>query len=195
MAQGGGFASSALADLGGRMAAALQAEPKTSRAEFYQGLAPKAKTALVVVLHSRGFPSEVIASDLGLNVHDVLKTTSAYADELGAQVVGMRLNTIAGNLLLAKDRAQAAELAAGNGKAAFSIEKDFVKLLQDLGVVDRAAHKFEHEHTVNYDDEKAREIDAMLELERKKEAAHADVKVIEANVVDEIPPDTILENL
>lgn len=176
-----------LEDLGGAMAAVLHNQPGSRRAEFYEGLSPTAQKALVTVLASRGYGIETIALDLQLEVGAVMRTVNEHADALGSQVVGLRMNTIAGHLQLAKDRAQAIEQTKGNGRALWAIEKEFLQSLQSLGVVDRAAHKFDHEHTVTFGAQKKAEIDAMVAMQLKMVQAQEEMKMIDAEITDAVP--------
>jgi hypothetical protein len=181
-----------LSDLGLRLWTEASSRPRSARAEWYAGLAEVQQKAVVVVLRDRGYSTEVIAREFDIDPFDINRVWAAYADKLGEQVVGLRLNTIAGQLQLAKERAQSEAMKRGDHNAYWRIEKEFTKQLQELGIVDRAIHRVEHTH--RFDDQARAEIDAMLDLERKKLAHQEDLKAIEAEVFDEDPlPDSSLE--
>lgn len=174
-----------LKDLGVRLWGDVQAVPQSERARWFEGLLPTQKTAVVVTLREQGYSSQAIAGDFGLDPMDVMRTWNLHSGKLGAQVVGIRLNTIAGNLQLVAERAQQGCMQKGDFSALWRIQKELTQQLQSIGIVDRAIHRVEVTHNVK--SETASEIDKLLELERKQRQRREDVKQIEATVLDEIP--------
>lgn len=175
-----------LQDLGLGLWTDLQAVPKTLRAKWYAGLADVQKSAVVVVLKERGYSTMTICQELGVKQYKVTEIYNRYVDELGAQVVGLRLHTIAGNLQLMAERAQQMAMQNGDASTFWRVAKDMVKELQSLGIVDRAIHKVEVTH--KFDEQKQQEIGKMLEIERKKQARDEELKRVEVEVFDEAPP-------
>jgi len=91
-----------LEDLGVQMHTQM---PPTDRPEWFSNLVETQQIALVVMLRSRGYASQVIGRDFGISELEVGKLYTRYADDLGAQVINVRLNTLVGNLQLASERA------------------------------------------------------------------------------------------
>jgi hypothetical protein len=175
-----------LKDLGLALWTDLQKVPKTVRCEWYKKLTPVQQKAVIVTLKDRGYASWTISTDLGISQDEVMRTWSKHADELGAQVVGMRLTTIAGQLHLAAERAQNGAAEQGDNRLLWQIAKDLVKAYADLGIVDRAVHKVEVTH--KFDEQKQAEIDAMLELQDMERKRDEELKKIEVGSYDEAPP-------
>jgi hypothetical protein len=155
-----------LLDLGQRLWAEMQMVDKQHRPSWFEPLLDVQKGALIVALRDHGFRSEVIARDLQLSPEDVLRTWNTYCGRIGAQVVSIRLDTIAGQLQLAAERAQQMAIEAGDHRTYWSVSKDYVAILQSIGVVDRAIHRVEVSHTL--DDRTRGEIDKLVELEHKR---------------------------
>lgn len=174
-----------LEDLGKRLWGELQQQPRTERGKWFRARTEPQRVAVIVVLRDRGYASTVIAKELELQPMEVVRVWNKHAADLGAQVVGLRLDTIAGQLQAVKERAQQVAMEKGDAATMWRVEKDYLAALQSLGVVDRAIHKVEH--TVKFDDQQRAEIEAMLELERKKEQRGEEIKQIEASVIDPVP--------
>lgn len=163
---GGMTAKYTLEDLGSRLWATLQGHPRSKRAEWFATLTDPQRGALIVKLRNTGFASSVIANDLGVAESTVIRTYQAYASEVGAQIVGIRLDTIAGQLHAAAERAQHMAIQAGDHKAFWNVHRDYLKALQSIGIVDSAIHRVEVTHKM--DDTTKQEIDALVKLEAKK---------------------------
>lgn len=172
-------------DLGKALWAHLQETPKTKRQEWFASLTPVQQKSLIVVLRDQGFHFEVIAVDLGISIQKVIETWNHHCDQLGAQVVGVRLETIAGQLQVHASRAQHMAVQAHDHNGFWRISKDYVELLQSLGIVDRAIHRVEHTHSMQ-DDHKA-EIEALVTLEEKKRRRLLELKEVDATVVASEP--------
>lgn len=170
-----------LEDMGKRLHMQLAQQPKWRRAEWYAGLAEPQKVAVICHLRNQLYSSEAIAHDFGISVHHVTRTWNEHAADLGVQVVGLRLDTIAGQLMLVSERAQQMAAEAGDHKSVWQIQKDLVRSLQSIGIVDRAIHRVEVTHKMTED--KQSEIDLLLALERKKLRRLEEVKQIECTVV------------
>lgn len=172
-------------DLGKRLWASMQTMDRPARAEWFAKLTKPQQASIIVVLRSRGYRSEIIAHEFGIPVRRVVIAYNRYADKIGGQVVGLRLNTIAGTMQLVSERAQQMAMEADDYKSYWSIERDKVKQLQSLGIVDQAASRIEHTH--RFDDRQKAEIEAMLDLERKKKTRGEELKQVEATVLDAVP--------
>lgn len=177
-----------LEDLGAKLWTAMGEKPPSRRREWYHSLAPAHQKAIQVTLHARGFATLTIAEQFGVSHADVKRTCNEYADQLGAQVVGIRLDTIAGQMQIVAEKAMELEFEKGNGRAAFAIEKDKIAILQSLGIVDQAVHKSEVTHKI--DEVSVREIQALVDLEEKKRRSSEEIKTISAEVFDN-PPEEI----
>lgn len=176
-----------LADLGYKLWNEMQSMLTTERAAFYKKLVPKQQVALVVTLRDRGFAPQTLAETFGIPPTDVNRMWNEYADELGTQVVGVRLSTIVGNLQLVAAKAQEGAFQNEDWNLLWKIQKELTQQLQSVGIVDRAIHRVEHEHTHKMDEDQRREIQAMVDLELKRRATQEDLKQIDALVMDEVP--------
>lgn len=163
-----------LEDLGTRLWGTMQGVPRSDRAAWFAALVPAQKASMIVVLRDHGFRTETIARDLGISTEDVLRTWNAYAGQLGAQVVGIRLDTIAGQLQLASEHAQQLAIANGDAGTYWKIEKEKIELLQGLGIVDKAIQKVEHTHKI--DDQQKAEIEELFKLRQKQQKARIQVE-------------------
>ena len=177
-------------DAGLRLWSEMQGVRPSRRAEWFASLTPVGQTAVIVTLRDRGFSTHAIACDFKLDPMQVNRTFNKHADDLGAQVVGLRLSTIAGQMQLVAEKAIEMESEKGNGRAMWSIEKDRVAVLQSLGIVDTAVHRSEVTHKL--DDAQKAEIQSLVELEQKKLTRREEIKQIEAEVFD-APPEELDE--
>jgi len=174
-----------LKDLGTRLWGTMQEQPRPARAQWFAGLMDTQKIAVVVTLRGKGFATQVISQEFNIPMMDVLRIWNEHADNLGAQVVGIRLNTIAGNLQVVAERAQQGAMQKNDWSAMWRIQKELTAVLQSIGIVDRAIHKVQVTH--KFDEQKQTELEKLLELERKKLSRAEEVKLIEAEVIDEVP--------
>lgn len=178
-----------LEDLGTRLWGTMQGVPRSERAAWFAALVPAQKASMIVVLRDHGFRTEAIARDLGISTEDVLRTWNAYSGQLGSQIVGIRLDTIAGQLQLASEHAQQIALNNGDAGVYWKIEKEKIELLQSLGIVDKAIQKVEHTHKI--DDQQKHEIEELFKLRQKQQTRRIEieeVKKVEAKG-DDIPAD------
>lgn len=155
------------------------------RPAWFRSLVDTQQVSLVSLLRQRGYSSGVIAEDFGIDPIQVNKIYSKYADDLGAQVVNVRLNTLVGSLQLAGERASEGAMHKEDWSTYWRIQKEMIALLQSLGIVKSAIRKVEVAHT--FDDQKSSELDALLDLERKQQARREELKRIEVTVVDPVP--------
>ncbi len=151
------------------------------------------KATLILHLLCNGHAAVTIANKLGLMPNFVKDLWRDYTSRVGDDVMGITLPSLVGRI---DARAEAlVEMAALDGRPdrAWKIEKERVELLQDLGVVERAAKRYEvaHQHTLKADDsanaETKAEVDRILELERKQRESAERVKRINARVMDSVP--------
>lgn len=174
--------SYSLEDLGEQMHAQM---PATDRQEWFADLVDNQRIALVTMLRSRGYSTVVVARDFGIGELEVNRIFSKYADDLGAQVINVRLNTLVGNLQLAAERAGEGSMAKKDWGTYWRIQKEMIALLQSLGIVKQAIRKVEIAH--KFDDQKQAELDAMLDLERKQKARQEEMKLADFEVHDVVP--------
>ena len=171
-----------LEDLGLRLWGEMQRRSPSRRAEWFHGLAPTQRTAIVVVLRDRGFASSTVAREFSIPEQEVVRAYNAHADDLGAQVVGLRLNTIAGQMTAVYERAMEIEAMKDNGRAMWAIEKERIGVLQSLGIVEQAVHRSEITH--KFDDVAKAEIEALAALRNKQRIRAEEIKQIEDEVVE-----------
>jgi hypothetical protein len=172
-----------LEDLGAQMHAQM---PPTHRDSWFaHELVETQQVALVSLLRARGYSSVVIARDFGMTELVVNKIYARYADDLGAQVINVRLNTLVGNLQLAAERAGEGAMEKQDWGTYWRIQKEMIALLQSLGIVKQAIRKVEVAH--HFDDQKQAELDDMLDLERMKAKRLEEIKTADFQVTDEVP--------
>lgn len=181
-----------LEDLGTRLWGTMQTVPRAARGTWFSALVPAQKAAMIVVMRDNGFRTEVIAREFGITTEDVLRTWNAYAGQLGAQVVGIRLDTIAGQLQLASEHAQQIAIKDGDASTFWRIEKEKIELLQSLGIVDKAIQKVEHTHKI--DDQQKAEIEELFKLRQKQQVRKIEIsKAAEiSEKPDDLPPEVDL---
>lgn len=176
-----------LEDLGKRLWGTMQGIPRSDRGVWFDSLVPAQKASVIVVLRDRGFRTEVIAKELCITTDDVMRTWNAYAGQLGSQVVGIRLDTIAGQLQLASEHAQQIAIEADDAATFWRIEKEKIELLQSLGIVDKAIQKVEHTHKI--DDQQKAELEEFAKFRNKQHQRKLEIqelKAVEA-VTDSLP--------
>ena len=78
-------------------------------------------------------------------------------------------------------------MEADDWKGYWNVAKDMIRILQSLGVVDRAIHKVEVTH--KFDEQKKTELNGILDLERKKEKRMLELKDADFTVTDPLPSD------
>ena len=127
----------------------------------------------------------MVAREFGIPELHVNKVYAKYADDLGGQVINVRLNTLVGNLQLAAERAQEGAMAKEDWGTFWRISKEMISLLQSLGIVKQAIRKVEVAH--KFEDQKKAEVDAMLDLERKMTKRQEELKRVEVEVHDPVP--------
>lgn len=174
-----------LQDLGKRMWADLAAQPRDERAEWFSKLVPAQKAAIIVVLRDEGFRTEVIANDFGISAKDVMRTWNTYASEMGSQVVGIRLDTIVGQLQMGAEKAIEMATLKGDHAALWRINKELVSTLQSVGIVDKAIHRVEVSHKL--DDQQKEELEALASLRNKQHKRLLEVEEIKEAETEEIP--------
>jgi hypothetical protein len=165
----------------------LQAIDKANRGDWYQKLADEQQVSLIVALRHEGYRSDVIARDLKISQYTVTELYNRYADTVGAQVSFIRINTILGIMTSDLELAQEGLRKDGDWGAFWRARKEYIKLLQDLGIVERAVQRIEVTH--NFEQAKQAEIDSILELERKKKVRLEEIKRAEFTVTsdDRVP--------
>lgn len=176
-----------LEELGKRMLGEMQLAE--SKPNWFASLVPTQQRALICVLRSKGFTTETIARDLDVNPREVLRTWNAYHDELGAQVVGVRLETIAGQLQYAAEKATEMAMAKNDPRTVWAVAKELTGVLQDIGIVDRAIKRVEVTHKM--DDEQKAELERLAELRNKQKVRLEEIKSIESATeqTDPLPPE------
>lgn len=174
-----------LGELGKRMWAELQQVLLPERAEWFTQLLEPQQIAMIVTLCDEGFRPEIISRELGISSVRVREVRDQYADRIGAQVTQIRLSTIAGHVQIAAERAMEGLKAAGDWKGYFAVQRDVVKVLQSLGIVDQAIHRVEVTHKI--EDNRQAEIDAILEIERKKQRRRIEIETASGATLDAVP--------
>ncbi len=174
-----------LKDLGNKLWGEMQKMHKSRRAEWFGNLSEPQQIAVIVTLRHRGFAPLAIASDFNIGETRVRRIHSEYATELGAQVIQIRLDTIAGQMQMVTEQAQHMAVEKGDHNALWRIEKEKIATLQSLGITAQAAQKIEVSHKV--DDQTKEQIEKLADLRMKQRIRAEELKQIEAEVVDAPP--------
>lgn len=167
----------------------LAFEPPDKWPSFVSRLDPPQIDSLIVHLVAKGHPQTTIADKLGLALSRVREVWRNSAEDLGSSVLGFSLPLIVGRLEARADELIHLAVEDDKPNLAWTIEKQRVQLLQDLGVVERAAkrHEVQVVHSIdNSTDEVRREMQMMLELEKKRLVSVERTKRIEAKVLDSV---------
>lgn len=174
-------------DLGKALWRELQAVAKENRSKWYNKLATEQQISLIVALRHEGYRPDIIARDLGITAFLVNDLYHRYAATIGSQISVIRTDTILGMMTIDLELAQEGLRANGDWNGFWRVRKDYIKLMQDLGIVERAAQRIEVTH--NFEQAKQVEIDKMLELERKKAARLEEIKRadFEVRASDSVP--------
>jgi len=178
-----------LQDLGLRLWGTMQEVARSDRGKWFNSLVPAQQTAMIVVLRDQGFRTEVIARDFEIEPAMVMRTWNTYASQLGSQVIGIRLDTIAGQLQMAAERSQQMAVHKDDHAAYWRIEKEKVAVLQSLGVVDQAIRRVEVSHKLT--DQTRDELDRLVQLEAKKNTRRLEIEELQVTAEggDELPDD------
>ncbi len=183
-----GFTSTiSMRDLGARMWQTLQVTSRPERSAWFTTLLRPQQVALIVTLREQGYRSEVVAQELGLEPLEVARIFNEHADSIGAMVSQIRLNTLAGHIQLAYERAQQGLVEQEEWAAYFRVTKEMVGLLQSLGIVDSAVRRVEVTHNVNFGEQQKAEVDAMVQLELKRAKRQEEIKAADFVMVDTVP--------
>lgn len=174
-----------LQDLGERLWVVATATQRDARREWFERLAPVQQTAIVTVLRTRGYSAIAISNDFGIEQLEVERIYAEHTTKLGAQVLGVRLDTLAGQISEAKQRAQQIAAEKGDGAALWRIEKEFVGVMQDLGVLERAAHKVEVVGRAS--EAKAAALQQITELAEKRARRRIEIQKVDKEVIDAAP--------
>lgn len=174
-----------LEDLGERLHTVAATTDRSLRKQWFADLAPAQKIAVITVLRHKQYTALTISNDLGVPEMEVEETYAKYVTKLGSQALGVRLDTLVGRLVAAKDRAQEMAAEKGDAKAIWTIEKDFVAMMQSLGVVKRAAHRVE---MVNKAEEtKAAALERLVKLAEQRATRNGELRQLEAEEFDVLP--------
>lgn len=173
-------------DLGVQMRSRLSSVLPADRPGWFAKLVEVQQVALVSLLRARGYSSTVVARDFGITEIKVNKHFAKHADELGAQVVNIRLNTLVGHMQLVSERASEGAMEKKDWGTYWRIQKEVIAVLQSLGIVKKAIQKVEVAHT--FDDQKSAELAAILDIERKQHARREELKQADFEVLDPVPP-------
>jgi len=178
-----------LEDLGKRLWVQFSGQPRSKRAGWFDGLSDPQKTAVIVVLRDRGYSSIAIANDLQVSQDSIQRTWNAYASQMGSQVVGVRLDTIAGQLQAVYERASHMAADADDHNALWKIHREYLAALQSIGIVDSAIHRTEVTHKL--DAGQMAELEKLASLRNKQGIRQAEIKLVESEDVktDTIPSD------
>lgn len=171
-----------LEDLGTRLWGTLQEQPRSKRAEWFAGLSDPQKAAIIVKLRATGFSTLAISNDFEIGERKVRETYNAYSDQLGAQVSGIRLDTLVGQMQTVYERVTELAAEQGNYSAMWKFQKELVGVLQSVGVVERAIHRVEVTHGLT--DEAKQEIDLLADLVNKKRLRVEAVAAHEQSLAD-----------
>ena len=166
---------------------------QSDKAKFFKKLMDDQKGMLIVYLTHVGFSPPAIAANLDVSEAYVHQCWSLYADKLGQQVMGIRLQTLVGDLKAKADQLYEVAMRDGKTQLAWKITTDFVGQLQELNIVERAVHRQEVTHKVELDEADLLELDELMSLRRKKQEAEHRLQVTvaaatEADAYPEVMP-------
>lgn len=181
--------SMTVGDVGQALHLKMDRTPDSERAEFFRGLTHGQKGALVTHLTHVGFAPTSIALGFGIPEVEVRRYWEEYSDKLGQKTTGIRIQTLVGQLQAKAETLSEMALRDKDSRLAWQIQKDMVKLLQDLDVVNRAVHRTEITHRMELSEADAQELDMMISLRKKKQVAEEKLKEIEATVIEEDIPE------
>lgn len=174
-----------LEDLGLRLWTVASTETRDNRGVWFQKLTPVQQVAVVTVLRARGYSALAISNDFKISEVEVEKIYAQHTTKLGAQVLAVRLDTLAGQIAQAKQRAQQMAMEKKDPSAYWRIEEQFVGVMQSLGVIERAAHRVE---VVNKAEEaKAAALQRVLDLAEKRAVRNAELRMLDAENVQALP--------
>lgn len=174
-----------LEDLGLRLWTVATTTPRGRRRDWFDRLIPLQQKAVVTVLRARGYSPLAISNDFGIDPIEIEKIYAEHTTKLGAQVLAVRLDTLAGQIAEAKARAQQMAMEKDDHSTFWRIEKEFVGVMMDLGVVDRAAHRVE---VVNKAEEaKAAALGRLVSLAEKRAARRAEIAMAQSQEVEKLP--------
>lgn len=178
-----------LAEMGFSLHQQLSRRDDDEQAEFFRGLTKQQQGALVGHLTNEGFAPSSIALSFGVPEVRVRELWEEFADKLGQRITGIRLQTLVGKMTASAEKLYEQAVKDRKLNLAWKIQTDTVKILQDLGVVDRAAYRTEVTHKLELSEDDEREMDELLELRRRRKEAIERVKRIDAEVSegDELP--------
>lgn len=179
-----------LEDLGQRLWGIAQGQVRSKRASWFSDLAPAQQDALIVVLRARGHSSQTIAQDFGVGLARVTSSYNKHADSLGRPLVNIRMATLAGQLQLMAERSQEMAMKKDDPATFWRIAKDFVGVLQTMGIVDKAAQRIDVDHKVTIGEgQKEAAIDRLISVREKQRMRHEEIKKAEVELLDEQLPE------
>src|SRR6185369_11911485 len=156
-------------------------------------LLPEQRASLVLHLLCKGHAAVTIANKLGLMPNLVKDIWRDYTAKVGDDVIGITLPGLVGRIDSLADSLREMAVEDNRPDRAWKIEKERVQMLQELGVVERAAKRYEvaHQHTLKAGDaadaETQAEVERILDIERKRRESGERVKRINARVLDALP--------
>lgn len=166
-----------LEQLGASLYIKMQDVAKTDRPAWYRELAKPQQVALLVYLRRQDFSSMTISNDLDVPVRTVSMYFNQYAENVGANVLAARSETVAGLLQLRVEQlierinslSEEEYNALDKAKLVWTITKDHTKLLTDLGFIDRAPTKVEVTTRQAPPDTQEELLNRLEELNKKKQ--------------------------
>jgi len=154
--------------------------------EFWKKLTDIQQGALVAHLTHTGFAPTSIALAFGVSERTVREYWDQYSDRLGQRLQGIRLQTIVGNLQSRAEQLYEEARRTGKLNLAWKISMDHIKMMQDLGAVERAVHRSEVTHKLELTEAQEREYELAAELRQKRLKAQEEIKRIQADPVEAV---------
>ena len=171
--------------LGEVLARHLRMHPRAGQYDFAASLTETQRNALIVQLRREGQSSPTVASALGISRQEIDEVYRKFRDAVGDAVIGVKLSSILGELQNRYEMTVEALTEKGDHKGAFQITKEFIKLLQDTEIVQRAAARVEHMHErTATDDEKERMIEELLDERKAIEESRREYEALQIEVKD-----------
>lgn len=124
--------------------------------DWYNQLLPVQRAALIVDQRNRGYASATIAAAFGTSAANVSRIYNQYSDDLGANVLEQRQQTVAGLIQNQMESLQSRVLELPSGDNGYSelskldlawkIFKEGQKMLREIGVVSETPKQLEVTH-------------------------------------------------
>ncbi len=177
----------------------LSKHPQPQWSTLISTAKPEALDSLVLHLCMKGYAPMTIADKLGLSPLKVQSVWRENSELVGESVMGVTLPQIIGRIEARCDAFVEQAIRSGRPDRAWNFERQRIGILQDLGIVERAAKRHEHlvQHRMTQDgasDDKTiardAEIQRLVELREMRSRSTERAQRLVSTKVDAIPVGT-----